>query len=235
MNFVRGNVMVAIRRFIDVIFVEPKNRQYVILHNGKFWQLPRMNLTVSAWELKEPYTGALSDIFVTQSQVINGELGKLLSTYELPEQLGGLSATHFLAWWSNNDHRWQDKTPINIDAPSAADDELIQAALKKAQFITQNPNFADSKGVQLQLSQSTKSGKAGKSGKKSDPKTGNRTPTKKKPAPQTTPKKRKPAQTDPQADTPAKPVKLAPKKERKNDGNVFDNLLEDLMDDLQNI
>lgn len=183
--------MVAIRRFIDVIFVEPKRRSYVVLHNGKFWQLPRMNLTVSAWESKEPYTGSLSDIFVAQSQAIGKQLAKTLSTYDLPEQLAGLPATHFLAWWTSNDYKWlSEKEIIKFDhqdeSANSVDDELLKAALKKAQFITQNPNFAGEK-VRLQLSQDDNQNKK----TKTDSKVGERTPTKKKSAPQTTPNAQK--------------------------------------------
>lgn len=98
--------MTAIRRFIDVIFIEPKKRQYVILHAGEFWQLPRMHLTHNAWLLKKPYTESLNAIFVAQNQAVGTELSDILTTYELPEQLGGLPATHFLAWWQTNDYKW---------------------------------------------------------------------------------------------------------------------------------
>lgn len=108
--------MTAIRRFIDVIFIEPKKRQYVILHAGEFWQLPRMHLTHNAWLLKKPYTESLNAIFVAQNQAVGTELSDILTTYELPEQLGGLPATHFLAWWQTNDYKWlSEKGVLQLD------------------------------------------------------------------------------------------------------------------------
>lgn len=95
------------RRFIDVIFVDPKIKRYVVLHQGKFWQLPRLNLSVNAWLLKKPYAGELSDIFVAKEQgVACAELSQTLKTYDLPPQLHGQSAIGFLGWWQTNDYKW---------------------------------------------------------------------------------------------------------------------------------
>lgn len=261
------------RRFIDIVFVEPKNRQYVVLHQGKFWQLPRMNLTANAWDSKVPYTGTLDRIFVAQSQAVGKALSHILKTYELPEQLGGLPATHFLAWWENNDYRWlSENDVIKLDEmdnlsekPSKKvaniDDEMRALALKKAQLIMQNPNFANANSKTTKTDESTSKPK---STQKTDVKVGHRTPTKKKSAPQTTPNKEK-TKAKPSSPKSARTVKLpktptsdgampatqvntptantkttptppisqksvTPKKQPS--GDIFDNLLEDLMDDL---
>lgn len=95
------------RRFIDVVFVQPKNRYYVVLHEGKFWQLPRMNLTSSSWVFKLLYKGSLNEIFVAKDQAVACErLSRTLKTYELPKELHGLSANRFLDWWNMNDYKW---------------------------------------------------------------------------------------------------------------------------------
>lgn len=105
------------RRFIDVIFVDPKIKRYVVLHQGEFWQLPRLNLSVNAWSLKQPYTGELSDIFVAKEQgVACAELAQTLKTYDLPPQLHGLSAIGFLGWWQTNDYKWlSTKDVLTLD------------------------------------------------------------------------------------------------------------------------
>lgn len=95
------------RRFIDVIFIDPKVKRFVVLHQGKFWQLPRLNLAMSSWLLKQPYKGNLSDIFVAKDQAVAcPKLATTLATYELPEQLHGMDANRFLAWWEMNDYKW---------------------------------------------------------------------------------------------------------------------------------
>ncbi len=99
--------MNPMRRFIDVIFVEPKNRCYVVLHQGQFWQLPRLNLTANAWLLKKPFEGNLSEIYVSKDQGLACEkLAHTLTTYELPLELHGLDGYRFLDWWSMNDYKW---------------------------------------------------------------------------------------------------------------------------------
>lgn len=106
------------RRFIDVVFIHPKNRYYVVLHQGKFWQLARMNLTVSSWVFKLLYKGSLGDIFVARNQaVVDEKLSKILKTYELPAELHGLNANRFLDWWEMNDYKWlSTKDVITLDA-----------------------------------------------------------------------------------------------------------------------
>lgn len=49
-------------RVIDVIFVHPKHRSYVIWHDGVFYQLTRMNLTQKAWDRRTVYDGLLDEI-----------------------------------------------------------------------------------------------------------------------------------------------------------------------------
>ncbi len=105
--------MDTMRRFIDVIFVEPKHKHYVVLHHGKFWQVPRMALTPTSWLERHPYTGKLQDIFVAQDQAVAAvELANVLTTQELPEQLSGISATRFLEWWQAHDYLWANTSSL---------------------------------------------------------------------------------------------------------------------------
>lgn len=113
------------RRFIDVIFVHPKKRQYVVLHQGRFWQLPRLNLSANAWLLKLLYTGGLGEIFVAKDQHINDpKLQQVLSTHALPDELHGISAQKFLGWWQVNDYKWQTPT---VPQPTPSTKTVITA------------------------------------------------------------------------------------------------------------
>lgn len=108
--------MTVTRRFVDAVFIEPKNRFYVILHKGKFWRLPRMQLTNNAWLLKKPYVGSHDDIFMVKDQRIHDSvLAKTLHTHQFPPQLANISATRFLQWWSSKDYLWvnQEKKLVN--------------------------------------------------------------------------------------------------------------------------
>lgn len=110
------------RRFIDVVFVHPKDRYYVVLHQGQFWQLPRMNLTASSWTFKIAYTGSLDDIFLAKNQALACQhLIKILNTYELPEQLIGMSASRFLDWWNMNDYRILSQKDVAVLTMPTAD------------------------------------------------------------------------------------------------------------------
>lgn len=60
-------------RVIDVIFVHPKHRSYVIWHDGVFYQLTRMNLTQKAWDRRTVYDGLLDEIFVAKESCEQGE------------------------------------------------------------------------------------------------------------------------------------------------------------------
>lgn len=131
------------RRFIDVVFIHPKNRYYVVLHQGKFWQLARMNLTVSSWVFKLLYKGSLGDIFVARNQaVVDEKLSKILKTYELPAELHGLNANRFLDWWEMNDYKWlSTKDVLTLDAkPKPQTLSLPQA---QAPSPKQNPPTSD--------------------------------------------------------------------------------------------
>lgn len=109
------------RRFIDVVFVQPKSRYFVVLHEGQFWQLPRMNLTSNSWVFRLLYKGSLKDIFVAKSQAVACErLSRTLKTYDLPKELHGLSAQRFLDWWEMNDYKWlSTKDVISLDVAQA--------------------------------------------------------------------------------------------------------------------
>lgn len=206
-----------IRRFVDVVFVEPKHKQYVILHQGEFWQLPRMHLTQSSWELRTPYTGSLNDIFVAQNQGIScQELEATLTTYELPEQLAGLSATHFLGWWSNNDYKWlsQNNVVHLTDDTNSTPPNKSPKKHKKAQKST------------------TKA--------QATPKTPAENPTTANLPPQTpkhNPSTQRAAQTNtnPQT-TPPKTAKNTPNSVDNigNDLDIFDNLLHELNEEMLN-
>lgn len=131
------------RRFVDVIFIEPKQKRYVVLHQGNFWQLPRLNLAISSWTLKEPYQGALSDIFVAKNQAVAcTELAQTLQTHELPTQLHGQDASRFLDWWQMNDYKWlSTKDVLTLDAkPKPQTLSLPQA---QAPSPKQNPPTSD--------------------------------------------------------------------------------------------
>lgn len=118
--------MNQMRRFVDVIFVQPKKKYYVVLHQGNFWRLPRLNLTISSWEVKTPYLGSLEDIYVSKNQVIDCEkLAAVLDTQPLPEELHGLSAHRFLDWWSMYDYEWLAKKSLKASTQNTTD--TIQA------------------------------------------------------------------------------------------------------------
>ncbi|MDO4426664.1 MAG: hypothetical protein Q4B88_00900 [Moraxella sp.] len=113
--------MNQMRRFVDVIFVQPKKKYYVILHQGNFWRLPRLNLTISSWEAKTPYLGSLEDVYVSKNQVIDCEkLAAILDTQPLPEELHGLSAHRFLDWWSMHDYEWLAKKSTKANSVKTA-------------------------------------------------------------------------------------------------------------------
>lgn len=107
------------RRFIDVVFVNPKGRYYVVLHQGEFWQLPKMSLTATSWEYRTPYEGSLNDIFVSKSQDIEcPQLAQILSSHVLPEQLASISALQFLDWWQTNDYKITQQNPSTSSTPA---------------------------------------------------------------------------------------------------------------------
>lgn len=117
------------RRFIDVVFVQPKSRYFVVLHEGKFWQLPRMNLTANSWVFRLLYKGSLKEIFVAKSQAVACErLSRTLKTYDLPKELHGLNAQRFLDWWEMNDYKWlSTKDVISLDVAQTPEVKAIKA------------------------------------------------------------------------------------------------------------
>lgn len=130
--------MNQMRRFVDVIFVQPKKKYYVILHQGNFWRLPRLNLTISSWEVKTPYLGSLEDIYVSKNQVIDCEkLAAVLDTQPLPEELHGLSAHRFLDWWSMYDYEWLAKKSTKANPVKTAN--TPQSTEKSSEVATPNP------------------------------------------------------------------------------------------------
>lgn len=110
------------RRPIDVLFVEPKTKRLVVLHQDKFWQLPSMNVSRSSWILKLLYKGSLNDIFVSKNQHISCPFtSQILSPKPLPEQLHGISANRFLGWWETNSHNWVSVNPTTQTTDPATD------------------------------------------------------------------------------------------------------------------
>lgn len=105
-------------RFVDVIFAKPSGRYYVVLHQGQFWQLPRLSLTKSAWSLKTPYKGELGKIFVVKSQAVPIELQAVLQPIDLPAQLGGVNASQFLAWWQTHSYAYSQNSQNNTNNQS---------------------------------------------------------------------------------------------------------------------
>lgn len=95
-------------RVIDVIFVHPKHRSYVIWHDGVFYQLTRMNLTQKAWDRRTVYDGLLDEIFVAKESCEQGETDERawqelgLNVVKLPDELHSITASKFLAWWTVN-------------------------------------------------------------------------------------------------------------------------------------
>lgn len=101
---------------LDVIFVHPKDRYYVVWHQGQFWQLPRLSLTASAWSFRLLYKGELGDIFVAKNQHISdSSLAKRLTTTQLPAHLSLVSAERFLPWWHTYHRRFSKTTDTSAD------------------------------------------------------------------------------------------------------------------------
>lgn len=98
---------------IDVIFVHPKHRNYVIWHDDCFYQLARMELTQASWDRRAVYTGLLDEIFVAKESCEGvgsaGVSGLAIAT--LPAELHGVTASKFLAWWVVNRYQfWKNHT-----------------------------------------------------------------------------------------------------------------------------
>lgn len=106
---------------IDVIFVHPKHRNYVIWHDDCFYQLARMELTQASWDRRVVYTGLLDEIFVAKESCEGaGSTGvSELAIATLPVELHGVTASKFLAWWVVNRYQfWKNYTtyPTEIQA-----------------------------------------------------------------------------------------------------------------------
>ncbi len=152
------------RRFIDVVFVNPKGKYYVVLHKGKFWQLPRMNLTASSWVFKLLYNGSLNDIFIAKNQALACQnLIKILRTYELPAQLTGMSAARFLDWWQMNDYKILSQADVMVlDAPALearADKQAYTADLLAPTDLTPATDNADLTNIKRATTQLTPTAK----------------------------------------------------------------------------
>lgn len=86
---------------IDVIFTHPKDKFFVILHKGCWWQLPRMHISLLAWQHKKPYLGSLEQIYLNQEQQLQDPALSTILHLEtaLPKQVIGISAARFVSWW----------------------------------------------------------------------------------------------------------------------------------------
>lgn len=108
-------------RMIDVIFVHPKHRSYVIWHDGVFYQLTRMNLTQKAWDRRAVYDGLLDEIFVAKESCEQGETDERawqelgLNVVKLSDELRSITASRFLAWWTVNRYSfWHAKDARDV-------------------------------------------------------------------------------------------------------------------------
>lgn len=87
-------------RPVDAIFVDPKQRLYVIYQSGEMWQLPRMKIDMAAWNRRQPYSGDKNALYLSRRQAINDKaLAQKLRTLNLPATAHGISLPRFEAWW----------------------------------------------------------------------------------------------------------------------------------------
>lgn len=115
-------------RTIDVIFVHPKHRSYVIWHDGVFYQLTRMTLSKGAWDRRVMYDGLLDEIFVAKESCEQGETDERalqelgLNVAKLPDELHSITASKFLAWWTVNRYGfWHAKDAKDVSDKGVSD------------------------------------------------------------------------------------------------------------------
>ena len=158
-------------RTIDVIFVHPKHRSYVIWHDGVFYQLTRMNLTQKAWDRWVVYDGLLDEIFVAKESCEQGETDERtwqelgLNVVKLPDELHSITASKFLVWWTVNRYGfWHAKDVKDVSDKGVQNQPEPIAEQKPQQKIQQEA------GAEPQVSASTaqQSAMDKKTGKNSD-------------------------------------------------------------------
>lgn len=236
-----------LRRFVDVIFVQPKQRYYVVLHQGQFWQLPRLNLNQNSWLLKKPYDGSLADIYVAKDQAVAcKQLSDILQTFELPKQLHGSDAMRFLDWWNQYDYQWlstQDLVNLKQSQTQAVNDRQTTVAQDTSSTNTANTLAHDKpKAKPNPKPNHQATAQLGAQQADSQPKTKN---TQAKPqsqamgvssSPSTQPTNQtaaKPAQAKPtNADTTAQTSTAKAAAQASDEMDIFDSLLHDLTEEV---
>ena len=108
-------------RPIDAIFVNPKQRLYVVYYRGELWQLPRMKIDDRSWQNRRPYTDDSSSLYLSIHQAISDPvLAQKLRTLDLPAAVRGSTLSRFEAWWEAHGFKWlKDKLMIG-QSPLAA-------------------------------------------------------------------------------------------------------------------
>lgn len=144
-------------RTIDVIFVHPKYRSYVIWHDGVFYQLTRMNLTQKAWDRREVYDGLLDEIFVARQSCEQGEIDEHafkelgLNVVKLPDELHSITASNFLAWWTVNRYGfWHTKDIKDVSDKAGKNSDMMDDAVQTNQ--ANQANQALTRQVEMQAS-----------------------------------------------------------------------------------
>ncbi|STZ56260.1 Uncharacterised protein [Moraxella lacunata] len=159
-------------RAIDVIFVHPKHRSYVIWHDGVFYQLTRMNLTQQAWDRRVVYDGLLDEIFVAKESCEQGETDECtwqelgLNVVKLPDELHSITASKFLAWWTVNRYGfWHVKDARDVsdkDMQNKPEPIVGQKPRQKPQQKIQQEVGAEPQGSASTAQQSAMDNKASK-------------------------------------------------------------------------
>lgn len=213
-------------RMIDVIFVHPKHRSYIIWHDGVFYQLTRMNLTQKAWDRRAVYDGLLDEIFVAKESCEQGETDERawqklgLNVVKLPDELHSITASKFLAWWTVNRYSfWHAKDTRDVSDKDVQNPPEPITGQKPQQKIQQEV------GAKPQVStntaqQSAMDNKAGKNGDVMD----NATQTNQALTEQT--------QTQALPKSTHKPHKPL---EQLSGNDIFDALLDDLVDEVSHL
>lgn len=109
------------RRPIDALFVNSKQRCYVVYDRGRLWQLPRMKIDQAAWTRRQPYTGDDEALYLSRSQTIHDPiLATQLRTLNLPTAVRGITLPRFEAWWERHGFEWTKAALLAGQSPLAA-------------------------------------------------------------------------------------------------------------------
>lgn len=108
-------------RPIDVIFVHPEQRLYVVYYRGELWQLPRMKLDDRSWQNRQPYTDDSNELYLSTHQDISDPvLAQKLRTLNLPIAVHGITLPYFEAWWETHGFKWLKNKLTMGESPLAA-------------------------------------------------------------------------------------------------------------------